>query len=180
MPRVGGFWVVLVLAAICGCASVSSIELVGERPKEISQKDWDGTWINRDHPIKIKVSDKPKGLLQVAWVEEKGGGFKLESYQVEMREAGEWTFGNIKEKEGPAPYYWALVKNDQGQIIVWTPDPAQFRKLVQNGVLPGKVEKAGDVVLEKLTLEHLKVIMSGDHGVCFDWQKPIVFFRLGK
>jgi hypothetical protein len=180
MLRAGWFWAALVIVVVCGCTTVSSVAPVGERPKVISQEDWDGTWINKAQPIKIRVADQQKGLLQAAWVEEKGGRLQLESYQVELREAGEWTFGNVKAEEGPAPYFWALVKNDEGQIIIWTPDPAQFRKLVQTGALSGKVEKGGDVVLEKLTPEHLKVMMSEERGVCFEWQKPLVFFRLGK
>jgi hypothetical protein len=173
-------WAILLAAAVCGCAAVASVEPLGERPQKLSQDDWDGAWIHKDQPITIKVTDSQKGLLQVAWAEEKGGRFVLESYQVELREAGDWTVGNVKAKEGPAPYYWGLVKNDQGQLIICTPDPEQFTKLVQTGVLPGKVEKGGDVVLEKLTPEHLKVIMSGERGVFFEWKKPLVFLRVGK
>ncbi len=176
----GGFWASLAVAAVCGCATVASVEPVGDRAKELFQDDWGGAWIHQDHPIMIKVADPRQGVLQVAWAEEKGGRFVLESYQIEMRETGEWTFGNVKAKEGPAPYLWALVKYEPGQIIIWTPDPAHFRKLVETGALPGKVDQGGDVALEKLSSEHLKVLMSGDRGVCFDWKTPIVFFRVGK
>ena len=180
MIRSAGFLVFLAAALICGCAVVSSVEPVGERLKELSQNEWGGTWIHKNHAITIKVSDKQRGLLQMAWVEEKEGGLKLESYEVEIRESGEWMFGNVKEKQGPDGYYWGLFKKDEGQIIVWTPDPSQFTKLVQTGVLRGKPEKGGSVVLEKFTPEHLKIVLSGDKGACFDWKNPIVFFRMGK
>ena len=180
MIRAAGFLAVLAAALICGCASVSSVEPVGERLKELSQNEWGGTWIHKNHAITIKVSDKQRGLLQVAWVENKGGGLKLESYEAEIRESGEWMVGNIKEKPDSDRYYWALVKKDEGQIIVWTPDPAQFTKLVQTDVLRGKLEKGGDVTLEKFTPDHLKVVLSGEKGLCFDWKNPLVFFRLGK
>jgi hypothetical protein len=180
MARIGGVFALLASALIFGCAAVTSVEPVGERPKEISQNEWGGTWIHMSQSVTIKVSDEQKGLLQVAWVEEKEwGSLKIESYQVAIRESGEWIFGNVKEKEESLHYYWALVKKDVGQIIVWAPDPAQFRELVQTGVLRGKVEKR-DIILDKLTPDDLKVILSGDKGVCFDWQNPLVFFRLGK
>jgi hypothetical protein len=115
----------------------------------------------------------------VAWVEEKEGSLKIESYQVAVRESGEWIFGNVKEKEGAASNYWALIKKDASQIIVWNPDPTQFRKLIQTGDLRGRVEKY-DVILEKLTADDLKGILSGDKGMYFDWQNPVVFFRIGK
>jgi hypothetical protein len=179
MARVGGFFALLLGALIFGCATVSSVEPVGERSKEISQKEWDGTWIHKDHSITIKVLNEQRGLLQVAWVEEKEGSLTLESHQVAIRETGEWIFGNIKEKEDAAFHYWALMKKEAGQIIAWTPDPSHFRKLVQTGVLRGKAERY-DVILEKLTPDDLKGILSGDKGVCFEWQNPVVFFRMGK
>jgi hypothetical protein len=46
-------------------------------------------------------------------------------------------------------------------------------------VLRGKVE-TNDVILEKLTPDDLKAILSGDKGVCFEWQNPVVFFRIGE
>ena len=180
MLRAGSFWALMIIVVVCGCTQVASVTPVGERPQEISHDDWDGTWLNKEQPVKIRVVDQKKGVLEVAWTEEKGGRFVLESYQIEMWQAGEWTFGNFKTKESPATYLWGLVKNDQGQIIVWTPDQAYFSKLVQTGVLPGNVDKGGDVVLKKLTSEHLKVMMSEARGVCFNWKTPIVFFRVGK
>lgn len=180
MIRAGGFWALMLVVVVCGCTKVASLSPVGERPKEIFPADWDGTWVNKEQPVKIGVVDQQNGLLQVAWVEEKDKRFVLESYQIQMWEAGEWTFGNLKTNEGPAPYLWGLVKKDQNQIIIWPPNPAHFKKLVQTGVLPGNLEKGGDVVLQKLTLEHLKAMMSEPQGVCFNWQEPMVFFRLGK
>ncbi len=179
MARAAGFLALLTGTLIFGCAAVSSVEPVGERPKVISQNEWGGTWVNESHSITIQVLDEQKGLLQVAWVEEKGGGLKIESYRAAIRESGEWIFGNVKEREDSASHYWALIKKDAGQIIVWAPDPTQFRKLVETGVLRGKLEKY-DVILERLTLDDLKGILSGDKGACFEWQNPIVFFRLGK
>ncbi len=179
MASVGRFFALLAVVLIFGCAAVSSVEPVGERPKEIFQNEWGGTWIHKSHSITIKVLNGQKGLLQVAWVEEKEGGLTIESCRVAIRESGEWVFGNVKKKEDAASHYWALIKKDVGQIIVWTPDPAQFRKLVETGVLRGKVERY-DIILEKLTSDDLKTILSGDKGVCFDWQNPVVFFRLGK
>ncbi|PKN24583.1 MAG: hypothetical protein CVU64_21800 [Deltaproteobacteria bacterium HGW-Deltaproteobacteria-21] len=171
---------VLAALAVSGCAAVSSIEPVGERPKELIVDQWDGTWIHRNEAVTIKVLDMQKGLLRVAWVEEQNGIFKLESRDVELRESGEWIFGNVVEKQEPASYYWGLVQKDEGQIAVWLPDPAQFAKLVQTGSLPGKVEKENKVILEKLAPEQLKELLSGDKGSLLDWKRPVVFFRVGK
>jgi len=180
MLRAVSFLALIMVVAVCGCMKVASVTPVGEHPKKIWHDDWDGTWLNKEQPVKIRVADEQNGVLQVAWVEEKGERLVLESYQIEMWEAGEWTFGNFKTQESTASYLWGLVKKDQRQIIIWTPDQAYFRKLVETGVLPGNVEKGGDVVLKKLTPEHLQTMMSSARSECFNWKTPIVFIRLGK
>jgi hypothetical protein len=175
-----GFLALMIVVVVCGCMKVASMTPVGEHPKKILHDDWDGTWINKEQTVKIKVAEQQNGVLQVAWVEEKGGHFVLESYQIEMWEAGKWIFGNYNTKESQAPYLWGLVKKDQSQIIIWTPEQSYFRKLVQTGILPGYVEKGGDVVLKRLSSEHLQEMMSPARSECFNWKTPIVFIRLGK
>ncbi len=180
MARLGSFLALLAVALIFGCAAVSSVEPVGERPKELTPSEWDGTWIVKNQSITVKVLEPQKGTIQVAWVEERKGRLELESFQVEIRESDNLMLGNVKEEEGESRYYWALVRKDEGQIVVWYPDPSQFRKLVEAGTLRGKVEKGGSVVVEKLTREDLKLVFSGDKGVCFDWKQPMVLYRMGK
>lgn len=178
MKRLARYSVVFAAAGITACTSVSSVEPVGEHPKELSQKEWEGTWMHRDHPVVVRVADARKGLLDVAWAEEKGGAFKLESYQVALRQSGEHAFGNVRETGDKGPYYWGLVSKDEGQIVVWTPDPAQCAKLVESGVLHGSIEKGGDVILEKLAPEKLELVVSPQGG-CLRWTQPVVFFRIG-
>lgn len=180
MVRLGCFLGLLALVLIFGCAAVCSVGPVGETAKSLSDGEWDGTWICQDHAIMMKVLEPQKGFLQIAWLEEKEGSFKVESYRVEIRESGDWLLGNIKEKEGSSRYYWALIKKDKGQMIVWFPDASEFAKLVQAGALSGKVEKDGRVILEKFTAEDLKSVLSGDKGVCFEWKRPTTLFRVGK
>jgi hypothetical protein len=180
MLRAGTFLALLLAALICGCSQVASLTPVGEHPRKISPDDWNGTWLNKEQTVRIRVADPQRGVLQVAWVEEKGGALVPESHQLELWAAGTWTFGNFKTKEAAAPYLWALVQNDHGQIIIWTPDQASFRKLVETGVLPGSVTKGGDVILQKLSGEQLQTMMSPAHSQCFHWQTPLVFIRLGK
>jgi len=181
MLRAGSLLALMLVMVVSGCVQVAAVAPVGEHPKKISPEDWDGTWIHKEQPVKIRVTDPQQGVLQVAWVEEKRGRLEMESYQVEIWEAGAWTFGNLRVKDSPgAPYHWGLVKNEEGQIIFWTPDHAYFRKLVEKGVLPGNVAKDGDVVLKKLTAEQVKTMMSPAQSECFNWKTPIVFMRLGK
>jgi hypothetical protein len=106
---------------LSGCATVSSIEPLGERPKQVLQAEWAATWLHQDHPVVIRVADP-----------------------------------------------------QQGQIVIWPPDPDRCAALVKSGAIPGTVEEGGDVILDRLR------VVSGEQGGCLSWTEPLVFFRLGR
>ena len=45
-------------------------------------------------------------------------------------------------------------------------------------VFSGKLD-GDDVILDELKPQHLKIITSGERGVLFDWDKPLVFVKVG-
>jgi len=182
MIRLMNLWAVAVAFSLflSGCAAVSSIEPMGERPKQVVPTDWAGTWVHRDHPVAVRVSDPQQGLIDVAWVEEKQGALRLESYRIALRESGDWTFGNVREADRLGHNYWGVFRKDEGQILIWTPDPERCATLVKNGTVPGTVEEGGDVILDRLTPEQTLRVVSGEHGGCLSWTEPLVYFRLGK
>jgi hypothetical protein len=173
-------WILAVAFVLSGCATVSSVEPIGERPKQVLQTEWAGTWLHQDHPVVIRVADPQQGLIEVGWVEERQGALRIESYQIALRESGDWTFGNVLETDRPGRYDWALVRKEQGQIVIWPPDPDRCAALVKGGIVPGTVEEGGDVVLDRLTPEQTLRVVSGEQGGCLSWTEPLVFFRLGK
>ena len=79
-------------------------------------------------------------------------------------------------------YFWARVKQGTDSIIAWLPDYKKFKALVEEGTLPGEVDSehsyGGAVMLGDLKPEHYQAIVSGEHGVLFDWEDPIVLFRM--
>jgi hypothetical protein len=180
MMRLVNLWAVLGLACLAGCTTVSSIEPMGERPKPVLEKEWEGTWLHQDQPVLVRVSDPEQGLIEVAWVEEKQGALRLESYRIALRESGDWTFGNVRETDQPGRSYWGVLRKEPAQLVLWTPDPERCATLVKGGVIPGTVEAGGDVILERLTPGQTLRTVSGDEGGCLRWTEPVVFFRLGK
>jgi hypothetical protein len=178
--RLVNLWVVVAACVLSGCASVSSIEPMGERPKPLLATDWAGTWLHQDHPVAIRVADPQQGLIEVAWVEEKQGALKLESYEIALRESGDWTFGNARDSDRPGRSYWGVVRKEEGQILIWTPDPERCAALVKGGIIPGTVDEGGDVILDRLTPQQTLRVVSVDQGSCLRWTEPLVFFRLGK
>ena len=175
-------WTIAVfLIGMCGCNAVFSKRPVGEKPAGIVAKDWEGNWQTPDGTVRIKVIDPGKGMLRALWIEDdKQGNPIMKTADVEIRQSGEWLFANTKDDDVSKNrgYFWGRIRNKDRQIIVWVPDEKAFVRLVKNGTLPGKID-GDDVILDELTSQHLKRIMSGDQGVLFAWDEPVVFVKQG-
>ena len=175
---------VIALAALLpSCAVVVSDKPIGAEALSIEAEDWEGTWWHTDGAIEIIVADAAKGILRLAWVEKTQNEAQLEIVDVLLRRTGDWSFASyLVPGEGePGPgYYFARVRNEDDIILAWPPDPARFKKLVEDGKLPGTLEgKERDTVqLQALKLEHLELMASEREGVLFGWETPIVLHRI--
>ncbi len=170
----------LLLATACGCSSVISKRPVGEKPARIVAKEWEGTWVGIDGAVNVKVVDADKAILSVAWLEDDAQGKPaMKTAEVELRESGEWLFANTREEDKARGYIWGRIKNEDGQLIVWSPDDRSFAQCVRDGFFPGESD-GNDVILEELEPQHLRIITSGEKGVLFSWDNPTVFVKVGK
>jgi len=161
-----------------GCNHVASTHPVGGAPLRLEEGEWAGSWLHSDGSLVVRVADAEKGLLEVAWAEERDGEFVLESVDVYLRQFEDWTFASFAGVEDEeSDLLWSRLGRDREQIFLWWPRPEEFKRLVEAGLLPGTVED-GDVLLERLETEHLAIIASEEHGVLFEWDEPMTFNRL--
>ena len=82
-------------------------------------------------------------------------------------------------------YVWllAIETEDEDSLVVYAPDAAKFRALIEEGKLPGpdaEGKSGGDVHLGRLEPEHLETIFGGDSGVLFVWQEPYILRRVAR
>lgn len=174
---------VCVLALICGCSVVMSEKPVGDRPVVLEPAGWDGAWMTlQGEPVMMKVQDREKGVLKIAWIED-DGKMTCKSYDVRILSSGSWQFANImdeEKKDGKSGgYLFAKIKKEKDYIVIWLPMAEKFSGLVGKKILPGRVEKES-VTLGELEPQHLKIIMSGEKGLLFDWENPLFIIRAKK
>jgi hypothetical protein len=164
-----------------GCDYVASTKPVGGAPLQVEESEWEGTWIHDDGPLTVRVVDAKQGRLEVGWIEEKEGRLVLETLDAHLRESSDWiiaSFQGIDDDlvEEGGRYLWGRLVRDRDELFLWWPRPAEFRRLVEAGLLPGRIED-GDVVLDGLEAEHLSLIVSEDQGMLFEWDEPMAFRR---
>jgi hypothetical protein len=179
MRFTGSLLTSLLVLTLAGCGAVYVTQPIGEKPCKIKAKDWEGTWIHKDGSVTVRVMDGENGQLRIAWIEPKENGLTFETHNVQLREAGSWMFANIKDdaNTNEPRYLWARIKGDGNQVIVWLPDPAKFRALVEEQKFPGRIEGKSDVILDTLELKHLRIIAGEQEGILFVWEEPVVFLR---
>ena len=177
MSLLKGLWVAVAVLSLAGCNTVYSTQPVGETVVAVAPEEWEGTWINSsmDTPVSIKVMDAQKGTLKAAWIHD----MEMETWDVHLRESGQWMFGSMKGSKQDNRLVWGRIKKDGNEVIIWTPDTAKISDLVKAGSLPGTVDEGGDVTLGELKAEHMRLIMSEDK-VVLDWANPIVLIKLSR
>ena len=183
--------VVLTNIILCGCGSICSLHPVGETPVNLQEHKvkWEGTWLADGGVISIKVTNATNGILAVAMCDRNQGKWICNTGTVYLREGGGWTFANyeLTDETNRVGYIWGKVKHDDNQILFWLPDETKIKALVENGDLPGTVERAktksGDnmmlyaVMLGDLNSQHIDMITAETNGVLLHWESPIAFVK---
>lgn len=184
----------LATLALVGCEAVYTPKPLGDAVVTLDPAEWQGTWLAPDMVITTTVLDGAAGRLQTAWIERGPAGVTLEVVEGSIRATGDWTFANTLDEpedqvedegggEAPAAeqateprYVWVRVEKGENHLTVWSPNVEQFKVLVGDGRLPGRVTDDG-VVLGELTPEQLRMINDPASNL-LNWADPAVFVRI--
>ena len=163
-----------------GCANVLVETPIGLEPSTITASEWNGTWFNPSGTLTVKVVDGNRGLIDIASIETKDDGLKMESHRLVLKEAGKWTLASMKaDKDEGSGWLWGRIKKDDQQIVFWLPKVDEFKKLVTDGRLPGRIRDK-NVILGKLTPAQSALITSDEAASLYHWDEPMVLMKLGR
>ena len=139
-----------------------------------------GTWVGAEGN-QLQIHCDKVGHLAYAVTEWKDdqGAFVLEAGDGVLRSIGERIFFNFSENsEAEHPKYsFFLLREMDGQLVVWLPNVDQFRKLVEDQVLAAEVvegSEATDVVLTGSSEEIASILETLDLADLFDWAEPAI------
>lgn len=175
---------------LTACESVFVEQPLGDEVVVLEEALWQGQWSNGEIVITTTIIDAEKGILQAAWVERGQLGGELEMATGYVRRTGEVTYLNLPNHDSDTlpgedtaeakalEYHWARLQHNEHRALLWWPNQERFRDAVKAGTLPGTIKEDQDVLLGKLTDEHLQSINSPEANL-LNWTEPLVFVRIG-
>jgi len=167
-----------VIIFLASCESVMTTQPMGETVVQLSPEQWQGTWLHQEGGLGITtVLDKDNGLLQASWIERQEDGVKMELIKGTVRATGDMTFFVAEDENQKGLFLWARVKKGDNYLIMWSPNVEQFKILVGDGKLPGKVTEGG-VVLDEIKPETIEMIDDPSNNLLI-WTEPDIFIRIG-
>lgn len=178
--------VFFVMFSVAACSDVYIEEPIGTEVVQVEEDDWEGIWVVDGEPLIVGVRDRDAGILWVAGVEEREGEPTLKSMAVHVRRSpylGDGQFLISMEDDDRYVWFLAIETEDEDSLVVYAPNAARFRALIEEGKLPGPAvegKSGGDVYLGRLEPEHLETIFADDSGTFFVWQEPYIFRRVAR
>jgi hypothetical protein len=192
MLKLRYFFSGFLIFGIISCTNVLSVHPLGDAPCPLIPEEWDGIWHSDEMAMTLKVTDRTKGLIDVAWIEEKSGVLDMETFHCEVRHGPKWMYLNVKDDDQPdiKAYLWGRIKKEGSTLMFWLPESNRFKQAVDQGTLAARPARtktdektetqktSGDIILSDPSTKITGLIES--HGAeYFEWDRPLVLFKLG-
>lgn len=165
---------------LSGCAVVQSDKAIGEKAVSVNPDGLEGIWIFNGGVVNVAVTDKDKGILEIAWIERKDGKFEMKTSLVIILQQGDTVIANVVDSKDSGKFSFGRIKINPDEIILWIPDFAKFKTLVLENKLPGKIIEENKIILSNLQPEQMKIITGAKEGCVFSLDNPIVLKRSAK
>ena len=171
------FVLILAIIFLAGCESVMTTQPMGVTVVQLNPEQWEGTWLSPEGVGTTTVLDKDKGILQASLIERREDGTDMEVIKGTVRATGDMTFFVARDENQKELFHWARVKKGDNYLIMWSPNVEQFKILINDGKLSGKVTEGG-VLLDELKPEIIKMIDDPSTNL-LKWKEPDIFIRIG-
>jgi hypothetical protein len=174
MSKILTFLLAPILLMAMGC-TIQSKNMVGLQDFKLDPQQIDGTWINSDGAVSLKVMDGDKGIVRVVVLENKE---KPEIYNFKIMKGKSWLYFNLlPEKNSPEEmFYWGKVKIDENRIIAWHPSEKPFIKAIAEGKILGTIKPEAITDSAKNIVD----LVESSENAFFQWEEPMFFIKLAK
>jgi hypothetical protein len=178
----------LATTILMGCPVISK-NIVGLEDYKLDAKKIDGTWINNEGAMLIKVIDADKGILKLVFLEDRE---KIEAMKIKIMKGNSWLYFNVMPgKEGKEEeYIWGKIQTSENKIIFWNPSNEAFARAIEERKIKGRIDNkkhedktlsftTSTVILTDSAKNIINMVEKSDTPF-FTWDEPVFFIKLTK
>ena len=171
-----------------GCPVVSK-NIVGLEDYKLDAQKIDGTWINDEGAMLIKVIEPDKGIIKIIFLEDKEN---IESVNVKIMKGKAWLYFNIlpDEDSKDIEYIWGRIQINENRLIFWYTSEDAFTKAIKKKKIKGVIEKTkqesgklsfniSTAILTDSAKNIISLVESSDKSY-FVWDEPTFVIKLTK
>jgi hypothetical protein len=180
---------ILFLAMLTGCPVVSK-NMVGLEDYKLDAQKINGTWINNEGAMLIKVLEPEQGIIKIIFLEDKED---IETIKMKIMKGKSWLYFNVLPEEGDSKdteYIWGRIKIDDNRIIFWHASNDAFTKAVNKRKIKGTIDKkkqlngklsfeTSTVILTDSAKNIIELVESAEKNY-FVWDEPTMIIKLTK
>jgi hypothetical protein len=163
-----------ILLMVTGC-TIPSKNLVGLQEYPVDPQQMDGTWINSDGAVVLRVVEPEKGIVRMIFLEDKE---TPEIFTVKIMKGKSWLYFNLLSEKNQAEnmFLWGKVSIEKNKIIAWLPSDNAFIKAIAEGKLLGTVKPPCLADSAKNIIE----LVESSEKTFFEWEEPMLLIKLAK
>jgi len=157
-----------------GC-TLPSKNLVGLQEFRLDPQQIDGTWINSDGAVALKVIEPDKGILRMIFLEDKE---QPEIFTMKIMKGKSWLYFNLLPEKNRAEkiFYWGKVHIEENKILAWYPSDDAFLKAIAEGKLSGTIKPP----CLTDTAQNIIEVAESSENVFFQWEEPMFLIKFAK
>jgi len=162
------------LLMVMGC-TIPSKNIVGLQEYKVDPLQIDGTWINSDGAVALKVMEPEKGIVRAIFLENKENP---EIFTLQIMRGKSWLYFNLfaDKKRTADEFYWGKVKIEENKITAWHPSDKAFIKAIEEGKLLGTVRPPRITDSAKNIVD----LVESSESALFQWEEPMFLIKLAK
>ncbi len=172
MIKMGNFLLASILLLTTGC-TITTKNMVGLQEYKLDPQQIDGTWINADGALALKVTEANKGIVRVFILEDKE---KPEIFNIRIMKGKSSLYFNVLPEGNRTEIYWGKIKIEKNTIVAWHPFNKPFLKAIEEGKLLGTTKPAAITD----TANNIVDLVESSENVFFQWEEPLYLMKLTK
>lgn len=183
LMKISAIIAISVFLLVSGCSSVTTDRPLSADSKPLDKEKFEGTWLFGDDALTVRFASN--GVGRLAGVEWKDDQFQLAQGEMIVTEGKKNNFLSVRfQEDGVWTNEYCFFQysfTDQGDLLLWLPNPDVFEHAIKTNALSGVVRKeqfSTSVTVTNATGVLLDFINQPERLDLFKYKEPVVLRRI--